>query len=96
MRPKKPASLSILIFMQAREEQLVLHHAMLDAGRFRLLGQGDSGVEIVRDRLLAIDVLARIDGAAEEAGAHLRGAGVEEHFVLGIAQRRFEVGRTSA
>src|SRR5690606_14977894 len=56
---------------QTGQEQLVLNHAMLDSRRLRLPRQGNGGVQVVGDRLLAIDVLARIDGAAKQAGAHL-------------------------
>ena len=66
---------------------------MLDASRLRLLRQGDCTVEIVAYRLLAINVLARIDRAAQQLRPHLRRARVEEHRVVFVGQRRIEGGQ---
>ncbi len=49
----------------------------------------------VGDRLLAVDVLAGVDGAGQEAGAHLGGAGVEEQGVVAVGEGGVEVGRSS-
>ena len=77
---------------QARQEQLVLHHAVLHAGLLRELAGFQRGGEIGRDRLLAIDMLAMRDRLFQKHRAHLRGAGIEEHFVIGIEQRLVEIG----
>src|SRR5690606_25653906 len=90
--PEETAVAQHLELQEARQEQLVLHHAVLDAGRLRLLRQRHGAVEVVGDGLLAIDVLAGVDRLAQQAGAHLRGAGVEEDGVLGVGERRVEVG----
>ncbi len=65
---------------------------MLDAG-FRLdeFCKSERLIQGVGDRLLAINVLAGLDGAADEIGAHLRGAGIEKDLVLRILQRGFEI-----
>ncbi len=76
---------------QARQEQLVLHHAVLDPRVLRLARQGDGLLQAVGDRLLAVDVLAGVDRAAQQPAAHLRGAGIEEQRVVRVGQRRVEV-----
>ena len=77
---------------QARQEQLVLHHAVLDAGGLGLAHDAQRLLQVGGDRLLGIDVLARLYRFAEQCGAHLRGGGVEEYGVVGVGQRRIEVG----
>ena len=49
---------------QARQEQLVLHHAVLDAGLLGGAHQIERVLERVGDRLLAIDVLAGLRSPA--------------------------------
>ena len=77
---------------QAGKEELVLHHAVPDAG---LLG-GARDVERVLEglgrRLLAIDVLARRDRLVQQLGAQLGRGGIEEQSVLGVLERGIEVG----
>src|SRR5687768_16696060 len=76
---------------QPGQPQLVLHHAVLDARLLRRgmerLGLGERG----RYRLLAVDMLARGDGALEQRRAQLRGRRIEEDFVLRI-ESFLEVG----
>ena len=72
---------------QARQGQLVLHDAVLDAFLLGELRKRDSLVERVRDRLFAIDVLAGVDRLRDEVGAHLRGRGIEEDRVVRVLQR---------
>ena len=92
MRPKKPESRRMRELLQAGEEQLVLHDAVLEAGAARLLGQRDGDAEVVGDRLLAVDVLAGVERLRQQLGAHQRGAGVEEDGVVGVGERGVEVG----
>src|SRR5258707_3227462 len=78
--------------LQARQEQLVLHSAVLDA-----LGVGQPDhrhrlFEIGRDRLFAIDVLAGIDRFRQQPRPRLRGRGIEENAVAFLAQRLVEIG----
>ena len=51
-----------------------------------------ASARFVRGRLLAIDVLAGLDRLADERGAHLRRAGVEEDLVVWIGERGVEIG----
>ena len=78
---------------QARQPELVLHDAVLDA---RLL-RGAVHVERVRERrrhrLFAVDVLAGRDRLLEELRPQLRGGGVEEDLVAPVRQRLVEVRR---
>ena len=69
MRPKKPVSHQHLQLEQPRQPQLVLHHAVLDARLLRRPVQIERFRGGGRDRLLAIDVLARGDRALEEPAA---------------------------
>ncbi len=76
---------------QAGEGQLVLHHAAACAPRLGELDELQRALEIVRDRLFAVDVLARLDGAGDEAGPHLGGAGIEEQRVVLVGERRVQI-----
>ena len=80
---------------QARQGQLVLDDAVLCLARLRQLGHGDGLLEAVGDRLFAIDVLARLDRLRQQLGAHLRRRRIEEQRVVGIFQRRGEIGGRS-
>jgi hypothetical protein len=51
---------------QPRKEQLVLHDAVAKARRLGLAHEGERVREARSDRLLAIDVLARIDRLGEK------------------------------
>ena len=77
--------------LQAGQEQLVLHRAVLDAFFVGELQDLDSFLEIGRDRLLAIDVLAGIDRLGQQRWTRLRGRGIEEDGVLGVGQRLVEI-----
>ena len=79
---------------QAGQEELVLHHAVLQARRLRPGARSRrASFEVGGDRLLAVDVLAGARCAlAEQRRAHLRRAGVEEDRVVLVLQRRVEVG----
>ena len=81
---------------QAGQEQLVLHHAVLDAGGLGLADDAERLLQVGGDRLLAIDVLAGRDGLGQQGRAHLRGGRVEEHRVVLVGQRRVEIGRSRA
>jgi hypothetical protein len=82
-----------LQLQEAREPQLVLDHAVLDARGLRALREVDRVGERRRDRLLGVDVLARGDRLADELGAQPRRRRVEVERVVRVAQRRVEVGR---
>lgn len=66
---------------------------MLEPGGARLPRQFDRRPQIIGDRLLAIDVLAGVERAADELGTHQRRAGIEEDLVVRIGKRRVEIGR---
>ena len=89
--PEEPAVAQHRELPEARQEQLVLHHPVLHPRRLRLARQRDRVLQPVRDRLLAIDVLARIDRPRQQPGAHLRRPRIEEQRVLRVRQRRVEV-----
>ena len=77
---------------QAGQEELVLHRAVLEARGLRHLRDLDRLVEIRRDRLLAVDVLAGAHRLREQGRSHLRRAGVEEDAVVLVRERGLEVG----
>ncbi len=81
-----------LQLQEAGQPELVLHHAVLDAGFLRRLVEVHGLGKRRRDRLLAVDMLARGDRALQERRAQLRGGGIEEDFVLRILQRLGEIG----
>jgi hypothetical protein len=91
MRPKKPVAQERELF-QARQEQLVLHGAVLDALRIGQLEHRHRFFEVCRDRLLAIDMLAGVDRLGQQRWPRLRGRGVEEDDVVLFRQRLVEVG----
>ena len=69
------------------EEELVLDDAVLDAG---LVGQPrelERGLEVLGDRLLAVDVPAGLDRRPHRALAAARDLGVEVHLVVRIRER---------
>ena len=83
----------MLQFQQSRQKELVLHDAVLDAA---LLGEPrnrERVCEARRARLFTIDVFSRLDRLANDRGAHLRRAGVEENLVVRIGERGREIGR---
>src|SRR5262245_58934179 len=72
---------------EAGKKELVLHHAVFDAG---LLGRARDFERIrerLGDRLLAIDVFAGRDRPAQEHGAQLGRGGIEEERVLAALER---------
>jgi hypothetical protein len=81
---------------QARQEQLVLHHAGLDAAPLRQPRDLHRILEVVGRRLLAIDVLAGVDRFGQQPGAQLRRRRVEEELVLRVGQAGVEVGGNAA
>ena len=77
---------------EARQPELVLHHAVAHAG---LPGQLVERIGLARGgggRLLAVDVAPGADGARDRGGARQGGLGVEVDGIGGIRQRRVEVG----
>src|ERR1700730_17899471 len=75
------------------EKQLVLHDAVPDPRLLRRGSYGERIAEVLRDRLLAIDVLAGGDRLVQQPGAQLGRGGIEEQRVIGVLQRRIEVRR---
>ncbi len=91
--PEEAGVLEQAQLLHPRQPQLVLHDAVLDAGRLgapvereRIVGRGGDG-------LLAVDVLARVDGAHDVGDAAVGGLGVEVDGVGGVGEGAFEVGR---
>ena len=78
--------------LQARQEQLVLHRAMLHTLGVGELDHVNGLLEPGRDRLLAIDVLAGADRLGQQSGPRLRGRGIEEDRVGLVGQRLVEIG----
>src|SRR5215510_7665444 len=76
---------------QPAKKELVLHHAVLDPGRFRRARYVKRIRERLGDRLLAINVLAGRDRLAQELGAQLGRGGVEEERVLAVLERGVEI-----
>ena len=68
--------------LQSRQEQLVLHGAVLDALGGCELEHRDGFIEVGRDRFLAVDVLAGADRLHQQRGPCLRGRGVKEDGVV--------------
>ncbi len=81
-----------LELLQTRQEQLVLHGAVLDAFCGGKPEHRHRFIEVGRDRLFAIDVLAGIDRFRQQRGPRLRGRGIEEDRVIRLKQRLVEVG----
>jgi hypothetical protein len=65
---------------------------VLDALGAGKLEHRDRLIEIGRDRLFAIDVLAGIDCVGQQHGARLRGRGIEENGVARLKQCLVEIG----
>ena len=78
--------------LQARQEQLVLHRAVLDALCIGEPQHRHRFFEVGRDRLLAIDMLAGVDRLGQQRRPRLRGRGVEEDGVVLVGQRLVEIG----
>ena len=76
---------------QAGQEELVLDRAVLQPRSLRGARDLDRLVEVGRDRLLAVDVLAGAQCLRKQLRSHLGRAGVEEHRVLAVRQRGVEV-----
>ena len=77
---------------QAGQEQLVLDDAVLDACGAREPSQLEGGGQILRDGLLAVDVLARGDRCAQGGCPLRRGLSVEIDVVVGAGQASGEIG----
>ncbi|CAH1690697.1 hypothetical protein CHELA40_50002 [Chelatococcus asaccharovorans] len=78
---------------QARQIELVLHHAVLDALGLGEPGHGQRFLDRFGDRLFRIDMLASLDRAGQQAGAHDGGAGIKEDGVLGIGECAVDIRR---
>ncbi len=87
-RPDQPPQLD-----HARQEQLVLHHAVGDAGRAGRAGQPQRAVQRAGHRLLGVDVLARRDGPGQALLARAGHLGVEVHLDLRVGQHVVQAGR---
>ena len=83
-------------FAQAGQEEFVLHRAVFQAGGLAsLFGQArdfDGFVEVGGNGFFAVHMFAGTDGFGQQGGAHLGGAGVEEHRVVRVGQCGVEVG----
>src|SRR5262249_56906652 len=77
---------------QARQEQLVLYHAMPNAGLCRGACDIERVLERLGDRLLAVDVLASGDRLAQQLRAQLGGGSIEEQRVFAVRKRGVEIG----
>ena len=92
--PAEPAAVEhALERADAGQEQLVLHHAVLDPGVVRELCELERRLQVFRDRLLAVHVLAGADRSPHRGCAPARDLGVEVDGVVVVRQRRLEVGR---
>ena len=93
MRPKKPRVDQVLELQQARQPELVLHHAVLHPGRLGLAIQRQGLGQIRGGGLLRIDVLAGGDGPANALDALLGRRGVEVDRVAAVGQGGVQIGR---
>src|SRR4051812_47732953 len=90
--PEEPLIAQLLQLEKARQPELVLYHAVLDARLLR------GGVKLPclgerrGDRFFAVDVLTCGDRALEELRPQLRRRSVEENFI-GTFERRIEIRR---
>ena len=96
MRPKKPAVAQHRDLAQARQEQLVLHDAVLDAARLGEPGDAERLVERVGDRLLAIDVLAGRRSPASSRSARICVEPASKNTVSSRVLRARRRGRSSS
>src|SRR6185295_4877307 len=91
--PEKPRLAQFFQLEKPRQPQLVLHDTVLHARFLSGAVEVERGREGRRDRLFAVDVLARRDRLLDELRAQLRGSRVEEHRIVGIPERRGKIGR---
>ena len=77
---------------EPRQEELVLHDAVPDAGLLGEPGQLERRLEVLGDRLLAVDVPAGLDRRAHRRLAAAGDLGVEVDLVGGVGERRGQVG----
>ena len=77
---------------ETRQKQLVLHHAVADAGLVRGAGHVEGIVQCLGDRLLAIDVLAGRDRLVQQLRPQLCRGGIEEQCIVLARERRIEIG----
>ena len=89
--PEEPAGDERAEFDQARQPELVLYHAVLDAGFLRGLVQLVGTVRGDGGGFFAVDVLSRRYGFLDRIGAPARDLGVEIHGVVRICKRSVEV-----
>ena len=80
---------------QARQPELVLHDAVLDASGLGRCTQIESFGERRSYRFLGIDVLARGDRLLDEPGSQSGRCRIEIDRVIGVRERGGEVGRPS-
>ncbi len=73
------------------QPELVLDDAVPDPGGLGGAIEGERVREVLRDRLLAIDVLAGGDRALQQAGAQPGRGGIEEQLVVGVGKGGVEV-----
>ena len=93
MRPKKPRVDQVLELQQARQPELVLHHAVLHPGRLGLAIQRQGIGQIRGGGLLRIDMLPGGDGAANALDPLLGQRGVEVDGIAAVGQRAIQIGR---
>ena len=79
-------------FLQARQEQLVLHHAVLEPLAVAEFHDRNRLFEVGCGRLFAIDVLAGVKRSGQQPRPRLRSGGIEEHRVFLVGQGCVEVG----
>ncbi len=93
MRPKKPRVDQMLELQQARQPELVLHHAVLHPRRpgFPIQGQGLG--QIRGGGLLRVDMLPGGDGAANTGNALIGQGGVEVDRVAAVGQGAVQIRR---
>ena len=82
----------LLQLQQAGQPQLVLHHAVLDAGFFCRAVKVECLGEPGRHRFLAINILARGDGSFQDGRPRLGRGCIEKQPVVLVRQRRVHVG----
>ena len=92
MRPKKPARRSMSSLRRPGRKSLSWTAPCLSPDACAMLRDLDRLVEVGRDRLLAVDVLAGAQRLGEQHRPHLRRAGVEEDRVVLVGERGVEVG----
>lgn len=78
---------------QPRQEELVLDDTVLDAATLCRSRNRERLLQRLRDRLLAIDMLAGRNRLLKKLDAHLRRTGIEEDRIAGIGKSGLEIGR---